>query len=106
MKLEKQIISETELKLFVEGRWDMMGNRIFELEFPKYLSDLTQSIILDLSKLEFIASIGIRSLVSKAKELKEQNISIVLSNPSELVNDLFNNVGIESFIEIMNDDLE
>ena len=101
MKLEKQIISETEIKLSVNGRWDMMGNRVFELEFPKHLSDYTQSIILDLSKLEFIASIGIRSLVSQAKELSEKNISIVLSNPSELINDIFNNVGMENFIEII-----
>ena len=101
MKLEKQTSSDTELKLSVEGRWDMLGNRIFEIEFPKYLSDITQSIILDLSKLEFIASIGIRSLVSQAKELNEKNISIVLFNPPELINDIFQNVGMENFIEII-----
>ena len=101
MKLEKQEISETQLRLIVAGRWDMMGNRIFELEFPKYLSETIQSIIIDLSRLEFIASIGIRSLVSQAKDLNETGVSLVISNPPELIKDVLNNVGIENFIEII-----
>ncbi len=101
MELEKQIISEAKFKLLVSGRWDMMGNRIFEIEFPKYLSENTQSIILDLSQIEFIASIGIRSIVSHAKELNQKNIKFALSNPTEMVNDIFKNVGIDDFIEFV-----
>jgi anti-sigma B factor antagonist len=104
VKLEKQEISETQLRLFVAGRWDMMGNRIFELEFPKFLSETIQSIIIDLSRLEFIASIGIRSLVSQAKDLNEKDVSLVISNPPELIKDVLTNVGIENFIEVIEED--
>ncbi|MEJ2214279.1 MAG: STAS domain-containing protein [Gammaproteobacteria bacterium] len=89
------------IKLSLAGRLDMVGNQIFEMELPTLLSPENQSVILDISELEFIASIGLRSLVSKAKELAKNDRELILCNPKDLVKDILTTSGLNHIIKIL-----
>ena len=78
----------------------MVGNQIFEKELPGLLPAESKSVIIDISELEFIASIGLRSLVSKAKELARHDGELTLCNPQDLVKDVLMTTGLDQILRI------
>ena len=97
-----QIISEDSknLKISIYGRLDLMGRQEFEKAFPPLLKEETQNVIIDLSNVDFVASIGMRSLVSLAKNLSAKNGELVLTNLQENVYDTFITTGLDKILKI------
>ncbi len=62
------------------------------------LSDI-ESLILDFDKLEYIASAGLRILLSTQKIMNKQG-SMVIKNVNEDVMDIFNITGFADFLTI------
>lgn len=57
--------------LAVTGRLDALNAPDFEEEARKLLEQGATTVLLDLSKLEFVSSAGLRAILSLAKELKK-----------------------------------
>lgn len=60
-------------------------------------------LLLDLHSVEYINSAGLRALVQFYKQIKRRNGSLILINPSENVQRLFNLVGLDSVLDIQYD---
>lgn len=56
------------------------------------------SVILELSRLEFMDSTGIGVLIGRYKKLRNKNKSIYISNPSSTIEKIFNMSGIYSIM--------
>ena len=62
-----------------------------------------RAIVVDLSAVDFLASLGIRVLVIGAKTVKNKGGKLVLLSPDENVHSVLKTAGIEQLIPVMFD---
>lgn len=77
----------TELKngislLKLRGRMDMAGVSTVEAKFSGYFAGEKPKVIVDISGVEFLTSIGIRLLVTNAKSMLARKGKMVLLDPA------------------------
>jgi anti-anti-sigma factor len=70
------------------------------------LSGSKQGIVIDMSGVTFISSIGIRHLVMAAKALSRRNGRLVLLKPTEMVTEVLTTAGITEIVPIAETDAE
>ena len=94
-------ISKTQngsvLKVALEGRLDTMTAPELETEL-KGSMDGAESLVLDLSKLEYISSAGLRVLLSAHKTMSGKG-GMKVTNVNEIVREVFEVTG---FCDILN----
>ena len=69
-------------------------------ELPKDVTNIT----LDLTKLEYVASAGLRVVVSQDKKAREKGGFVRIANPNEEVMEVFDVTGLVDILEIVQDD--
>jgi anti-anti-sigma factor len=105
MELTTQQLPEGIEKIALAGRMDSAGAQEIDLRFTGLTATRAALIVVDLSQVSFLASIGIRTLVSNAKALARRGGRMALLSPQPLVEQVLKLAGIDSFIPIY-DDLE
>jgi anti-anti-sigma factor len=71
----------------LQGTLDIMGVNQVETKFAGYCSGENARILVDMSGVDYMASIGIRLLVTNAKSLRTRNGKMALLSPTT---DVFN----------------
>ena len=84
----------------MNGRLDVQGVNSIQYEFLIQTSVRRKPTLVDLSKVSFIASLGMGMLVSAAKGLERQGARMVLMGPSDLVRHALEAAGIHQVIPI------
>jgi anti-sigma B factor antagonist len=84
--------------LRLSGRLDMKGTGEIEQRFTVLAAADSKHIVVDLSGVDFIASIGMRLLLSCAKAKSNRGGLLVLSAPQALVSEALEMAGIDSLI--------
>ncbi len=82
------------------GKLDILGTGEIETKFTGYSSGDNVRMIIDLSKVDFLASIGIRLLVMTAKSVATRGGKMVLLNPIPEVLEVLEMTGIPAIIPI------
>ena len=85
MELELLEPIEGATRVALSGRLDTEGVDRVEARFNAATASDRQHAIVDLSEVTFIASMGIRMLVTAAKTLSRDRARIVLLSPQEIV---------------------
>jgi anti-sigma B factor antagonist len=85
------------------GRLDTPGVAGVELNFTAALVPRAARAIIDMSKVEFIGSMGIRMLISVARSLSKKQGKLVLYGPQPLVNEVFKTVSLAEIIPVQPD---
>lgn len=80
------------------GRLDIIGTGEIETRFTGYCAGNKVQVIVDLSQVDFLASIGIRLLVLTAKSVSQRGGRMVLLNPTPDVHNVLDLAGIHSII--------
>ena len=88
-----------ELKLTLEGRLDTNTAPELEAELQSSLDGVTE-LTMDLEKLEYISSAGLRVLLSTQKTMNKQG-EMKISNVSETVMDVFEVTGFSDILTII-----
>ena len=70
MAIEYQDIDEQLRRIKITGRLDIPGTAEIELKLTSLTATSSRRVIVDLTGVDFLASIGIRALVTNAKALK------------------------------------
>ena len=100
--MEFSIISEdkpfTHVKL--SGRLDTGGVDAVEAEFVAATAASAKSAVVDMSEVDFMASMGIRMLVAAAKTLAGKGAKLVLLNPHEFVDETMKNADLYMLIPV------
>ena len=73
----------------LQGRLGEVSAPQFEDEMKKFITAGETRFIVDLAGVEYISSAGLRSILSTAKDLKEQDGSIFLSGITGAVKEVF-----------------
>ncbi|MER2150524.1 MAG: STAS domain-containing protein [Candidatus Limivicinus sp.] len=89
-----------ELTVIPEGRLDTYTANDFEQTLADELKD-AESLIVDLSDVNYISSAGLRVLLTYAQEMEERGGTIKAVNVNEIVHQTFDLTG---FLEILNVD--
>jgi anti-anti-sigma factor len=100
MELAVQELDSGILQISLCGRMDIHGTQQIDLKFTALTATRKAQILVDLSNVTFIASIGIRTLISNAKAQKARGGRMVLYKPSDQVEQVLRATGIDTIIPI------
>jgi anti-sigma B factor antagonist len=84
----------------LNGRLDIIGTGAIETKFTGYCAGDNVRVVVDLSDVNFLASIGIRLLMLTAKSLANRGGKMVLLKPTPDVRGVLEITGIPAIIPI------
>jgi anti-sigma B factor antagonist len=84
----------------LKGQLDIIGTSQIETKFAGYCAGDKARVIVDLSEVDFLASIGIRLLTLTAKSIASRDGKMVLLNPTPDVQHVLEMTGIPPIIPI------
>lgn len=90
------------VKVILEGRLDITGAGIIDLQFNA-IAGSHRGVIVDLGSVSFLASIGIRTLLLGAKAVQRRGGTFVLLNPVEDVVKVLEVTGVIDLMPIYRD---
>jgi anti-anti-sigma factor len=82
------------------GKLDIIGTGQIEIKFAGYCAGDKVRVVVDLSDVDFIASIGIRLLVLTAKSVASRGGKMVMIRPTPEVHSVLEVTGIPAIIPI------
>jgi len=90
-------------KVNLSGRLDIAGVQDIELKFTVYTSAQRKPVIVDLSEVSLITSMGLGMLITNAKTLQTQGIPFILLNPQPPVEKVLLMSGLHDLLPIEKD---
>jgi anti-sigma B factor antagonist len=81
------------------GRWDVVGAAAIDLRLSA-LAGSGRSLIIDMTQVSFLSSMGIRAIVMSAKAVALRNARLVLMSPDRSVELVLASTGIETLAPI------
>ena len=103
MLISLEDLGDKAVKVDLIGRMDVDGSEQMDLKFADLTAKSKQSIVVDLSRVTFLASIGIRSLLLNAKALQRRGGTMVLLKPQPMVAKVLTTTGVDALIPMFND---
>lgn len=102
------LLTVTELedgikKITLQGRMDIDGTQKIDMRLTAVTASESANVIVDLSGVDFMSSIGIGVLVRSANALKQRQGKIVLLNPQPSVFKVLEATQINTIIPIVYD---
>jgi anti-anti-sigma factor len=86
----------------LSGRMDVQGALAVDKTFST-IADEKKKVVIDLSKVTFLASLGIRTLIMSCKTLASRGGDMVLLNPQPNVEKVLRTSGVDTVIQIVRD---
>ena len=86
--------------VFLKGRLDIEGTQSVDMKFTLLTATRRVPVMVDLSEVDFISSIGIRLLTTNAKTLRSFGSRMVLVQPQPSVLKILRTAGIDQIIPI------
>jgi anti-sigma B factor antagonist len=99
MKMEVEPIAAGAVKVILEGRLDITGAGVIDLQFNA-IAGSHRGVIVDLASVSFLASIGIRTLLLGAKAVQRRGGTFILLNPVEEVEKVLEVTGVTDLMPI------
>lgn len=98
MKLEPKNLANGILQVNLIGRLDLQGTMAIDNRFSFLVSESKKDTLVDMSEVDFIASLGMRMIINNAKTLQEERKQMILINPQPLVEEALSTAGVTKFI--------
>ena len=101
-------IENTQMLITLEGRLDGASVREINKEIVPEIDTKTEidEIIIDMEKLEYISSAGLRFVLSTQKKMIGRNGNLIVFKPTEDVINVFKSTEFDKFLNIVYSDLE
>jgi anti-anti-sigma factor len=103
MELEVQNLESGVLLVKLGPRLDLEASTKLENPFTFRVACAKAAVVVDLSSVEFIASIGIRLLLRNAKAQQNRGGKLVLYKPTPMVREVLTMTGVGSVIAVHDD---
>jgi anti-anti-sigma factor len=103
IKIEVSLLEEGIKQICLLGRLDMKNTLIIDTQFSTAVASAEKRVMINLSDLDFLASIGIRLLIANAKALTGQGGLMILYKPSPIVEKILGVTGIDAIIPVFDD---
>jgi anti-anti-sigma factor len=86
-----------------KGRLDMAGVQEIDAKFSDLVKNQGRPLLVDLTELAFLASVGIRLLLTSAKALASKKLKMALCNAQPMVADTLKDSVIDVYIPVCAD---
>jgi anti-sigma B factor antagonist len=103
MQLDATDLPGDITRLALTGRLDFEGSQAIDHEFSYATTIRPRNIIVDLSGVTFLASIGIRLLITSARAQANRGGKLVLVAPQPMVRMVLETAGIDQLIPVVAD---
>ena len=90
-------------RIVLAGRMDLDGTQAIDQNFAFATSTHPRRIVVDMSQVTFLASIGIRALLIAACAQAGRGGKLVLCNPDPMVRRVLTTAGIDQVIPVFDD---
>ena len=106
--MELNLIERDEDVTFIQlvGALDLDGVFEIQTKFHALAGGQGRPAIVDMSQVDYVASMGIRMLVSSARNLYKAGAKMVLLNPRPMVEEAMTQIGIENVSPIVRSEEE
>ena len=104
MKIDE--LGGNQVKVILKGRLDTAGVDRIQTRFLAALVPGGRNAIVDLSRTDFVASMGVRMFITAARALLNRNARIVLYAPQPLVREIFDSASLDNIVTICRDEAE
>jgi anti-anti-sigma factor len=85
----------------LRGRLDAAATEKIELSFTASVGTAPRHALIDMSRLEFMGSLGVRLLISVARVLNRRGLKMVIFGANPLVEELIAVVALDELIPVM-----
>ena len=92
---------EGVLVISVTGRIDGLNAQKFHEDLDKEIGGSGNPVVLDLEKLTYISSAGLRSILLIAKTLQDKNARFMLCSLSVPIREIFEIAGFDKIIDVI-----
>jgi anti-anti-sigma factor len=90
------------LRVILDGRLDIEGATALDLRM-NVIAGSRKLVIVDLKRVSFLGSLGLRSLVIPARTITKRGGKIILLGPNEMVEKVLKTSGIDTLLPIHHD---
>ncbi len=104
MELKIVQTGPTVTRIALSGKLDVEGEGQIGDEFRRIVDGTRSNVLVDLSQVIYLASLGIRLLFAAAKSLAAAGKKVVVINPQPMVKDTLLNSGTVKLIPIAEDE--
>jgi anti-anti-sigma factor len=104
MSISHNDVGENLRKIVISGRLDMPGTDSIASQLVELAAAPKKGVVVDLSAVKFLASIGIRALITSAKAVQQRGGKMVLVvNDSSTVMMSIEATGVDELIPVFKD---
>ena len=103
MQMTTEVLESGVTRVRLDGELDIKGSLQIDPQFEK-LAESADGILVDMSGVTFLASIGIRTLVMSARSMHGRERRFAVLNPSEVVKKVLQTAGIDQIVPIFDDE--
>jgi anti-anti-sigma factor len=86
--------------IILKGRMDVMGAGAIDVRFAAVVA-ANRAVLVDMSQVEFLASMGLRTLILAAKSSTSKRGKMAIARPSEMVATVITTSGVESLLPMV-----
>jgi anti-anti-sigma factor len=101
MQFESADLPGNITQLSLSGRLDIDGTQAIEQKFAFQTTTKAGKFVVDLSGVSFLASIGIRMLITSARGQSARGGKLVLAAPQPLVKKVLETAGIDKLVPVV-----
>jgi anti-anti-sigma factor len=99
MALATEELTGGVTKVILDGRLDIEGAAAIDLQM-NVIAGSKKAVLVDLQKVSFLGSMGLRALLAPARAIKGRGGKIVLFAPNEMVEKVLKTSGIDTLIPV------
>lgn len=100
MNINEELLNDGVVRINLSGRMDIEGVGLIDAKFADMTAEPRMSIVVDMSGVPFMSSMGIRALLMNAKPVSRRGGKFVLLNPQPNVKMVLEASGINQLISI------
>jgi anti-anti-sigma factor len=93
-------VEEAVARMTLVGELDSLSARVFQTEIEKIASLPIEALVLDMEKLDFMSSAGLRVLIFSKQKIGPK-LSIYIVKPQELIVDTLEKTGLHHSVTIV-----
>ena len=103
MKMIEEGLDSGVVKIVLEGRLDIDGTQQVEQAFAYSTSTRPGQFAVDLSGVTFLASIGIRMLLTAARAQSLRGGKLILVSPGGMTRKVLETAGVDQLVSVVGD---
>lgn len=103
MRMDVREVSPDTNLVILDGRLDAVGTDAISLSFTAAVGAAGRHALVDLSRVTFVASLGIRLLLSTARVVERKGCRMVLFGVQPAVLEVFDTVALTTIIPVAAD---